>query len=200
MDRNDGQGVCGQRIAVVGTTGSGKTTLAGQVAARLGIPHVELDALHWEPNWQEAPWDVFGQRVVEALTGASWVVDGNYTRVRPLIWQRADMVIWLDYSLPLVLWRLWWRTLRRTLTGVELWNGNRERFWVQFGTRDSLFLWALRTYWRRRRKYPALFQQPEYTHLTVFRLGSPRAAQRWLEQLPAPRVVDPEASSPVDEA
>lgn len=168
------------RIAVVGTTGSGKTTVARQLADRLGLPHVELDALNWEPNWTEAPREVFRERISAALRGDAWVADGNYSKVRDIVWARADTIVWLDYPLGLILWRLLRRTIQRTLTREELWSGNRERFREQFLSRNSLLLWALQTYWRRRRDYPRLLAQSEYAHLRLVRLRSPSGAARWL--------------------
>jgi adenylate kinase family enzyme len=170
----------GQRIAVVGTTGSGKTTLAHSLALRLGVPHIELDALHWEQGWQEAEPAVFRARVMEALGGATWVVDGNYSKARDLIWARADTIVWLDYPITLVLWQLLKRTLQRTMGKVELWNGNRESLCVQFLTRDSLFLWALQTHWKHRREYPRLLNQPQHAHLIMVRLRSRQEVQAWL--------------------
>lgn len=176
---------CGRRIAVVGTTGSGKTTMARRIAGRLAIKHVELDALHWGPDWTPAPIERFRELTAQALDEDAWVVDGNYGKVRDIVWGGADTVVWLDYPLLVVLGRLVWRTLRRIITREELWQGNRERFPAQFASRDSLFLWALRTYPRRRREYPALLQRPEYAHLTVVHLRSPRAARNWLASLEA---------------
>ena len=67
-----------RRICVVGTTGSGKSTLAGELARRLHIPHVELDAIHWEPGWKESDREITRTRVGDiALTDAR-IVDGNY--------------------------------------------------------------------------------------------------------------------------
>lgn len=172
----------GDRIVVVGTTGSGKTTLARALAERLGRPHVELDALHWEPNWQMAPVDVFRERVVEALNRPEWIVDGNYGKVRDLVWARADTVVWLDYPLRVVLPRLLRRTATRVITREELWNGNREELRHAL-SRDSIILWALKTYRRRQREYPELFRQPEHAHLCVIRHRSPRDTERWLERL-----------------
>ena len=169
-----------RRIVVIGTTGSGKTTLARELACRLGVPHVELDALHWEPNWTPAESGVFSQRVTEALQGDGWVVDGGYSKVRNLIWPKATDVVWLDYALALKMSRLFWRTLRRSMTGEELWNGNRERFRNAFLSRDSLFVWLLKTHWSRRRLFPQAFAQPEHAHLRVVRLRYPRETKRWL--------------------
>ena len=143
-----------QRVVVVGTTGSGKTTLAARLAQRLGVPHVELDALHWDAAWTPSP--LFRERVAGALEAPHWVVDGNYGVVRDIVWDRADTLVWLDYPFHVVMQQLTRRTLRRVLRQETLWNGNRERFWAQFASRDSIFLWAIRTHWTKRRKYEAL--------------------------------------------
>jgi shikimate kinase len=175
-----------RRIAVVGVSGSGKTTLARQLAARLGLAHVELDALYWEPGWAPAQRAIFRERATQVFRGDAWVVDGNHPEVRDIIWSRADMAVWLDYSLPLVMWRLTRRTFRRCATHEELWNGNQERsLSAHFFTRKSIFLWALRTYELRRREYPVLFATPEYAHVRPVHLCSPRDTQIWLESLPA---------------
>jgi adenylate kinase family enzyme len=171
---------CGQRVVIVGSTGSGKSTLASVIGARRGIPHIELDGLHWEANWTEATDEVFRARVAEAVAGDSWVVDGNYHHVRDLIWPRADTIIWLDYAFHIVAWRLWWRTLHRVFTREPLWNGNRERLWVQFFHRDSLFLWFLRSYGRRKRETPLILARPENAHLSVIHLHTPAETAHWL--------------------
>jgi adenylate kinase family enzyme len=170
---------CGQRVIVLGTSASGKTTLAKRLATLLDAPHIEMDALHWEPNWTQATEAALRERVVAAIAGERWVVDGNYSMVRDLTWPRAETVIWLDYPLPLILLRLTRRTLRRVVLREELWNGNRERLWEQF-TRDSLYWWVLTTYRRRRREIPAYLAEPAYAHLTLVHMRSPRAADAWL--------------------
>jgi adenylate kinase family enzyme len=167
---------------VVGSTGSGKTTFAQELARRLGGLHVELDALHWDPNWTAAPRELFRARVAAALEDAErWVVDGNYSAVRDLVWPRADAVIWLDYSLGRTFYQLARRCVGRGLRREELWNGNREELRTHLFTRESLFLWLFKTYWRRRRQFPELLALPEHAHLAAFRLRSPRAAAAWLD-------------------
>jgi adenylate kinase family enzyme len=173
-----------RRVAVVGTSGSGKTTLARRVSERLGLPHVELDALHWEPNWTPTEPEVFCARTAQALSGPAWVTDGNYGKVRGIVWSRADTVVWLDFPLPVIMGRMMWRTVRRLVCREELWNQNRENLAGAFLSRDSIILWALRTYRRRRREYPVLLGMPEHAHLEVVHLHSPREARRWLASLP----------------
>ena len=170
-----------QRINVVGTTCTGKTTVARRLSQVLRISHVEMDALFWEPDWTPAPADILAQRVAEATSLDRWILDGNYSVVRGLIWPKATGIVWLDYPLAVVFPRLFSRTVRRIFVKEELWNGNRERFRVQFMSRDSLFLWALRTHRRRRKQTGALLQQPEYAHLEVVHLRSPKQTDRWLQ-------------------
>ena len=171
-----------QRISVVGTSGSGKTTVARRIAEALGFPHVELDALHWEPGGEEAPVEVFRERVSEATRGSPWVVDGNYGKVRDIVWGRADTVVWLDYGFPRIFLRLLWRTLRRGVLRERLWNDNRESLTLAL-SRDSILLWAIKSYPRRRKEYPKLMSSPEYAHIRFLRHSTPRETEEWLKSL-----------------
>jgi hypothetical protein len=173
-----------QRIAVVGATGSGKTTLAQTLALRLTIPHIELDSLYWEANWQPAALDVFRARLEPKAAAPAWVTDGNYRQVRDLVWARATALIWLDYPLPLILWRLTYRTVSDVLTRKLLWNKNRQSLTNLFLGPAPLFLWAVKSRPRHRREYPELLATPAYNHLYLVRLHSPRETQRWLASLP----------------
>ena len=172
-----------KRIVVVGTSGAGKTTLAGELARLMDAPHVELDAYRHGPNWTETPDDIFRQNISGALTGEKWVVDGNYSIARDIVWSGATAIVWLDYPFNVTFWRLFRRTMIRYFTRAELWNGNREDLKGVLFSRDSLFVWAFRRHWSRRKSYPLAFAQPEYSHLDVIRFRSPRTARKWLRSL-----------------
>jgi adenylate kinase family enzyme len=175
----------GRRISVIGTTASGKSTLAVALAVRLGVPHIELDGVEHQANWTQIPRAQFRAIVAARIAGDGWVTDGNYKIVRDLIWARADTVIWLDYPMVVPLWRVTWRTFWRMARRVELWNGNREQ-WRRVLNRDNLWFYILRTHRRRRRDFAALVAQPDHAHLAMLRLRSPRATARLLASLTTP--------------
>ncbi len=173
-----------KRIAVVGVTGSGKTTLAEQVATKRNIPHVELDSIFWGPNWiKPASFDLFREQVANALLGEVWVTCGNYSSAREVVWTRADTLIWLDYDLSLVMLRLFRRSVRRIIRHQVLWNDNRETWRAQFLSRDSLFLLAYKTLPSQRQEYPRLFRRAEYSHLQVLRFRKPYETSEWMRNL-----------------
>ena len=107
--------------------------------------------------------------------------------MRDIVWSRADTVVWLDYALPAIMWQLVQRTLRRIVTREELWGSNRESLSKALFSRESILLWALQTYRRRREEYPVLLSRAEHAHLAVVHLRSPRAARAWLSSLTMPR-------------
>jgi adenylate kinase family enzyme len=158
------------RIVVVGTSGSGKTIFARRLAQILASNYIELDALHWGPNWTVNP--DFRLRVGEAVSADKWVVDGNYGSVRDQVWGRATAIVWLNYPFHVVFCRALWRTVRRLVSGELLYAGNRESFRGAFLERDGIPWWVIRTFRKRRREYPLLFSQPRFQHLELFELNS----------------------------
>lgn len=169
----------GQRIAVVGTTSSGKSTLGARLAAILDLPLVELDALNWEPGWHAVtdhdPAE-FERRLRAATAGDAWVVAGSYSRfAEPIFWDRLQTVVWLDLPLPLVLWRVVSRSWRRYRARELLWGTNYERFWSQlkFWHHDSLVWWALTTHRTKRQRHLSQMADPRWAHIRFIRLTSP---------------------------
>lgn len=174
-----------QRILVLGRTGSGKTTLARELSAVIGVPHVELDALYFGPNFSTVPLSVLRERTTAAIAGDRWVTDGNKSAVRDLVWPRADTTIWLDYPLVVCLWRLGKRALWRTsvLKAQAADTGGNAGLPRQFLSAATGVLKALRSHRGHRREYPRMFAEPKNQHLAVVRLRSPRATRRWLARV-----------------
>ena len=175
-----------RRISIIGSSsGAGKTTFGRRLAERLGLPFIELDAIHWGPQWGALDAESFRQRVSAALATDGWVVDGNYGKLGGLVWERADTLVWLDVSLPLAFWRMVTRTLGRIRSGEELWEGtgNRESIQNTFFSKDSLVVYAARTYGRRRRRWEEYLRTGRWAHLTVHRFRSGAEADRWLASL-----------------
>jgi adenylate kinase family enzyme len=162
------------RIAVVGTSGSGKTTFAQQLASILRRPHIELDALHWGPNWMART--EFPELVRIAISADKWVVDGNYRSVRDQIWARATAIVWLNYPFHVVFYRALARTIRRLISREMLYSGNRESFRGAFLEADGIPWWVIRTYHKRRKEYPEVLSQVRFQHLELFELHSQNQA------------------------
>jgi adenylate kinase family enzyme len=170
-----------RRVVVFGTTGSGKSWLAERLAARHGLRLIELDALYWGKDWQPAPLELFRHRVEREIRDGDWIVVGIYGQVRDLTWRAADTLIWLDLPFPLVMWRLFWRTVRRAATRENLWGtGNRESFVRTFFSRQSILLWAIKTHRKNRARF-AIECEFLGKDKTVVRLTSAREVERFLQ-------------------
>ncbi|MDQ3464443.1 MAG: (d)CMP kinase [Actinomycetota bacterium] len=178
-----------RRVSVVGVSGSGKTTVARALAARLGVPHVELDAIYHQPGWTGLDDEEFARRVAEATAGEGWVVDGNYSRVRNIVWSRVDTVVVLDLPRWRVMSQLLARTLHRGWTGDELWAGNRERLrnLIRRDPERNIMLWSLTTHAKIRRRYRATPADPRWSALTFLRARSRREVAALIEAVPATR-------------
>lgn len=174
-----------ERIIVVGTSCSGKTTLAARIAEALDIPHVELDTVFWGPGWSECPTEEFRERIRSEVEAGRWVIDGNYSKVRDIVLSRATDVIWLNYSFPVVFWRALTRTCRRVALREELFGGNQETFRISFLSRESILWWVIRTYRARRRLYSELFSGSACEGIRVTELRRRRDAENLIRSIRA---------------
>jgi adenylate kinase family enzyme len=171
-----------RRVSVIGTSGSGKSTLGRELASALGVPFLELDSVFHQPGWAPLPQQEFRDKARAAAATDGWVIDGNYSAIRDVVWERADTVLWLDLPRLIVMRRLVWRTFRRVATRQVLWNGNRER-WRNFFSLDpeqSIIVWGWRKHAEYRARYDAASRDPANAHLTFIRLGSAREVRRFL--------------------
>lgn len=172
-----------RRVLVAGTSGSGKSTFAARLAAVFGLEHVEIDGLFHGPGWVPRPEFVADVERFTSRTG--WVTEWQYHTVRPLLAERADLLVWLDYPRHVVMRRVVARTVRRRIRNEELWNGNRERgLWRVLVDRDHIVRWAWRTHEATPKRVAELLElRPE---LSVVRLRSPAEAEAWLAGLGEP--------------
>lgn len=171
-----------QRVSLVGPPGCGKTTAGRKLAASLDVRFVELDSIFHLPGWAELSRDAFRERVGEALRAPGWVVDGNYSAVRDLVWDRADTVVWLDLPRWLVMRRVILRTVRRAVTRERLWNGNREPLtnFYRLDPENNIIRWAWVKYPVYVGRYSAAMRDPAYDHLRFLRLRTTHEVDAFL--------------------
>lgn len=172
-----------ERIAVVGSPGAGKTTLARELAERLDLRHIEIDSIFHQPGWQPLPDAEFIAAIESATAGSRWVTCGNYQRVtKPIIWQRADTVVFLDLPKATVMSSIVHRSVRRAWRQEELWNGNRERFRNLFNVKkeENIILWAWTQFDRYRDGYQADMVHPQWNRLEFVHLQSRADVAEWL--------------------
>jgi hypothetical protein len=145
-------------------------------------PLIELDAIFHQPGWTPLDDDTFKARVLEATEPATWVTDGNYSVVRAIVWERADTVVWVDPPFALVMARIIPRTVRRTVTRQELWNGNREPWSNLFSWKPekSIIAWAATRHGVYRRRFGDAEHDPRWAGLHFVRLRSRREAEVFL--------------------
>jgi len=166
-----------RRILVAGTSGSGKTTLAGRIAATVGAPHTEIDALYHGPGW--TPREDFMRDVAAFVAQPTWVTEWQYGKARPLLLQRADLLVWLDLPRAVVMGRVVRRTTERRLNRTVLWNGNLEPPLSTFFTdRDHIVRWAWRTHHENAERVAAAVTSR--ADLSIVRLRHQREVDEWL--------------------
>lgn len=141
------------KIIITGTTCTGKTTLGRKLSKEISIPQIDLDDLHFLPNWVEKERGVFVEDVNNEIKKTTqWIVTGSYqTLLKDTVWQEATVIIWLDYPLNLILRRFFIRTWRRVFLKEKCCGENYETLGKTF-SKESLFLWIFKTYWHRKRR------------------------------------------------
>jgi len=169
-----------KRIAIIGGSGAGKTTLGKALAECIAGVFIEVDAIQHKPGWEKASDDEIRTAIETAFNkNERWVIDGICEgEVGDLVSSQADVIVWLDLPLGVKLFRLFRRSYKRVRTGEELWNGNVETWRNVFWGRDAVLIYPLRTHFRQRRR------MLERTDLeNVVRLRSTRAVNKWLSKI-----------------
>ncbi len=172
-----------QRINVVGTSGTGKSTFARRLANLKGIPYIEMDQLYWLPDWREPQDSAFFPKLQQALTGNAWVLDGNYHRSCPIKWPLTQVVVFLDLPFVRTVAQVTRRTIARSRSRQELWpgTGNRETLRKGFLSADSVIWWSITHHAKGRRRYlnPRLLD--DYPETRLLHLNSRSRIQAVLD-------------------
>ncbi|MFJ4809366.1 P-loop NTPase family protein [Streptomyces longwoodensis] len=167
-----------RRVALFGLPATGKSTLARWLSAELDQPHTDLDDILFTPEGA-LPLDEFRRQAAQITCTDGWVVEGNFSKLADVVWHRADTLIWLDFPLPLILYRITRRSLRQ-LAGREDSAQARRLTWSSaFFARRSLLHTAIRKYRANRPRYARQVAETADLGVDVVRLRSPREVDRW---------------------
>lgn len=179
MDRKE------KRILIIGANGAGKTVLAKKLSSHYNIKLIELDRIFWKPEWVKSTEDEFFENVKKELSlHKDWIVDGNYySKVNELVWRDANMIIWLDYKIGLVARRVIARTIKNIVFKRKLFDNNYDSFRRMITLKDSIVVWSLKTFKRKRRKYTELYNNHTNNEVKFYRFKKPREVEEFLLKL-----------------
>ncbi len=164
-----------QRLMVIGPCGAGKSHCSHRLSAALQLPLFHLDQLHWKPGWVEGSKHELREALEPILAQERWVIDGNYASTMEPRLARADKVIYLDYPIPLCLWRAARRVWQyRGVSRPDMSPDCPERF-------DPAFFHYI-AIWNRKAR-PRTERLLEESRANVLRFKSPRSLDIWLNQL-----------------
>jgi adenylate kinase family enzyme len=142
-----------QRVLVIGSGGSGKTTLSKRLGSLLKLPVIHLDLLYWSPGWVEPDKAQWSETVRKVIAEKTWVLDGNYSGTLAERIDAADTVVFLDVSRFVCSWRVLRRMAKyRGKTRPDMPDGCLERLNLSF----LLWIWNYPS--RTRRKVLALLE------------------------------------------
>lgn len=166
-----------KRILVIGTSGTGKSTLAQRLSNVLHLPFFASDPFYWDAHWKPASDAKVLQQVQDVIRREAWILDGNFDNERGLVWRQADCIIWLDYSLATICRRVILRNLFWVLTQQPTWSGNRMTLRRALsGSRH-----AIKSYSLKRQNYPHWLA--ELSGITIHRFHTTRETEAWLQSL-----------------
>lgn len=166
-----------KRILVIGNSGAGKSVLAKRLSTCLHLPYFSSDPFYWGPGWEPASADKVFQQVREVTSRESWILDGNFDEYRELVWKRADCILWLDYSLSLILRQVILRNFKWLLTREPTWSGNR----MTLQRAISGIRHARRSYPLKKKNYPCWLAELPGT--AQYRFCTRKETETWLQGL-----------------
>lgn len=166
------------RVAIIGSAGSGKTTFAKTLGSLLGRQVVHLDKILWGENWTQLTHEQHLQILEPIVQGNQWIIDGMWAKTLELRFKNATLVVFLDYKPSLCAWRAFSRSLK---------NGGKQRDDLATGCVEkidfSFYNYILKF---RKHSLPKIKQlQLDYPSVQVISLKNPKQTQQFVEQLQA---------------
>ena len=165
------------RILVIGYPGAGKSTFATELGKLTGLPVIHLDREFWQPGWVQKPKDLWREHTRLLADRDEWIMDGSYDHTLDIRLQRADKVIFLDYSRYLCLWRV----IKRVMT-----NHGTVRSDMADGCPEKIDLAFLKFVWNYRRdRYPIVHKHlnDHYATGELIVLKNPAETRAYLSSL-----------------
>ena len=166
-----------KKVLVIGCSGAGKSTFAKRIASKTALRYIATDPFYWGSDWKLVSDEKVLERVYRATSEETWILDGNFDSERKMVWQRADTIIWLDYSFLQVLTQVTRRNLALWLSQNPTWSGNRmtwKRAWS--GIRHSV-----KSHRRKRLIYPDYLASLD--DIQVLHFTKSQEAEAWLTTL-----------------
>jgi len=153
-----------KRVLVIGSGGSGKSTLSVELGRATGLPVIHLDREYWRPGWEETPKDEWKSRVEKLLAGDSWIMDGNFGGTREIRMQAADTIIFLDLPRRVCLYRVLKRTIKYYgRSRPDMSEGCNERLDLEF------IMWVWNYKHRSRKRLLAELEKLEGKSVIILR-------------------------------
>lgn len=166
------------RIAILGTTGSGKTTLAKVLGGLLEIPVISLDNLKKDGDGNTIDTESFLHRLESIVSDNSWIIDGGYKVTHSTILKNAQAAIWLDYPLGIILSRRAKRNFEQRPLFYSTYPSVFARRFINLSHVMKNTVWK---HYQLRKTYPHLFR--DFPHLHLFHFTHPNQMQKWLKNL-----------------
>lgn len=169
-----------KKILVIGSGGSGKSTLSLKLGEILGIDVFHLDKFYWREGWIKPAPGEWLRIVDELLRRQQWIIDGNYSGTLKQRVEYCDTIIFLDFSRALCLWRIVRRRLRyRRRARPDMADGCNERLNLEFVG------WVMNYSKRTRPKVLELMRRNAASKKIVW-LRSPQQVEAFLASLKMP--------------
>lgn len=171
------------RIAIIGMSGCGKTTLAQQLGEYYGLERLQIDSMYWEENWTLREGEDFFELVEVTTTADCWVIDGNGAHAKTMIWERATHILWLNYSFTRVFTQLLRRTIRRVWTKEVIFSGNQESFRRSFLSQESILWFMISNFYKKRAEFQEYFDLHPEISKKVIEINSPIPQKELLNRI-----------------